>query len=69
MSQHTLSTHTYPDGVGPCHTCGSVTKYACPNNGYPLCPSCNKRRERAYDDYVDPSHWYHQHDPDRVCEA
>lgn len=23
---------------------------------------------RAYDDYVDPLHWYHQHDPERVCE-
>jgi anaerobic ribonucleoside-triphosphate reductase len=46
-----------PD-IGECHDCGRKTDLACPNNGYPLCEYCNKRREEAYDRYVDPLGFY-----------
>jgi hypothetical protein len=34
-----------------------------------FCRECKKIQNRAYDNYVDPLHWYHQHDPDRVAEG
>ncbi len=29
---------------------------------------CKKQADDAYDDYVDPYHHYHQHNPDRVTD-
>ena len=49
----------------PCRQCGRETPLR-DGNGNPECSACKHRRERAYDDYVDPLHWYHQHEPDRV---
>lgn len=36
---------------------------------FPHCSEqCNQARKDAYDDYVDPLHWYHGHNPDRMIE-
>lgn len=57
------------DESGECHDCGESTYRVDRCHGYRLCDVCSKRRDRAYDDYVDPEHWYHQHSPERTCEA
>lgn len=54
---------------GKCRDCGETTGRYDECQGYHLCPLCRKRRDRAYDNYVDPLGWYHQHDPDRICEG
>jgi hypothetical protein len=55
---------------GACRDCGEQTTAKSPNNSWEyLCATCRKARERAYDNYVDPLGWYHQHDPDRICEG
>jgi hypothetical protein len=55
----------------PCRDCEEPTSRYDPqiSFGSRLCERCAAHRDRAYDDYVDPCHWYHQHEPDRVCEA
>jgi hypothetical protein len=61
---------------GYCLDCGRETRLRWSLNptsqhGNPqfMCSACVHRRDRAYDDYVDPLHWYHQHDPERMCEG
>jgi len=63
-----MNEHEY----GPCRDCGEKTDGRDTTNHFPypfLCPWCQKKRERAYDDYVDPLHWYHGHDPDCIREG
>jgi len=62
--------------TGICKDCGRETSLRWSLNpvgrdGNPqfMCSACTHGREWAYDDYVDPLHWYHQHGPDRVCEG
>jgi hypothetical protein len=62
------------DDHGKCQDCGYDTDRRDKLNDhiYPyryLCAPCSKRRDRAYDDYVDPLHWYHGHDPDCIREG
>lgn len=53
-------------GAKICKECGDEVETV--DSTFGLCRYCKTRRDRAYDDHVDPRHWYHQHDPDRVCE-
>ncbi len=52
----------------PCCDCGGLTQgwNSCLEKA--ICRECQQRRDDAYDDFVDPAHWYHQHNPDRACE-
>jgi len=50
-----------------CNQCGEDYEHT--NQVFTLCPTCEKQRARAYDDHVDPDHWYHQHDPDRATRG
>jgi hypothetical protein len=52
-----------------CHDCQQPTSRYDSLLDIRLCERCADRRDRAYDDYVDPCHWYHQHEPDRMCEG
>lgn len=56
------------DTTRKCGDCGCNTEYWDSCHDRPICPFCQDQRECAYDDYVDPIHWYHQHDPERICE-
>lgn len=60
---------TYHQDFNYCKNCGAERSDDCPLDYiFQLCPPCLKRRDDAYDDYVDSIHWYHQHGPDRVDE-
>ena len=52
--------------MNKCKKCGERVEEVDPIYG--LCYYCKKENERAYDDYVDPLHWYHQHSPDRATD-
>lgn len=46
-------------GTDDCYDCNLSRKYAGLNSGTHECSYCKKKREREYDDFVDPLHFYH----------